>query len=251
MVLHPGYYACLRREWALRWRALSSIGVMNVTQIALNNSSLVSLELSMNQIVRATGPVLTALIAIYVENRVPTPRAFACLLTVALGVMVTVFKGMARTSALGLAMVALSTVTQCTQISLSGRLMAGSGGRLDAFQMTFYTGPVACLTIAPFALAVEARAFSYALASAPTTVLAFLLGSSALAVLYNVALFQALKTLSTTGTAVLGNVKIVLLLLLSAIALGELRTWSAQQLVGVVVTFGASAVYSMLKVKST
>ena len=251
MALHPGYYACLKREWARRWRALSAIGVMNVTQIALNNSSLVSLELSMNQIVRATGPVLTALIAIYVENRVPTPRAFACLLTVALGVMVTVFKGMARTSALGLAMVALSTVTQCTQISLSGRLMAGSGGRLDAFQMTFYTGPVACLTIAPFALAVEARAFSYALASAPTTVLAFLLGSSALAVLYNVALFQALKTLSTTGTAVLGNVKIVLLLLLSAIALGELRTWSAQQLVGVVVTFGASAVYSMLKVKST
>ena len=58
-----------------------------------------------------------------------------------------------------------------------------------------------------------------------------------------------LATLSTTGTSILGNVNIVLLLFLSALVLGELRTWSAAQLVGCALTFVASGWYSHLKLQ--
>ena len=70
-----------------------------------------------------------------------------------------------------------------------------------------------------------------------------------LAVAYNVTLFQALTTLSTVGTSILGNVKIVLLLLFSALILGELRKWSVAQLVGCALTFVASGWYYHLKLQ--
>ena len=73
-------------------------------------------------------------------------------------------------------------------MSLSGRLMSGKGqqGRLDSFQMTFYTGPVAFAALVPFAIARERAVCAEALRREPTTALGFLLGSAAVALLYNV-----------------------------------------------------------------
>ena len=64
---------------------------------------------------------------------------------------------------------------------------------------------------------------------------------------YNVVLFQAVRTLSSVGTAILGNVKIVCLLFLSSALLGELGGWSANQYLGCLLTFVAAGVYSYLK----
>ena len=42
---------------------------------------------------------------------------------------------------LGICLTLASTVLQSIQMSLSGRVMSGRSGKLDSFQMTFYTGP--------------------------------------------------------------------------------------------------------------
>jgi len=112
------------------------------------------------------------------------------------------------------------------------------------------TGPVSFLALMPFAVLAEFGELSRALETEPVLALGFLLGSCTLAVLYNIVLFQALRTLSTIGTSILGNVKIVLLVLLSALFLGELRTWSYAQLIGCGLTFAASGYYSHLKTRS-
>ena len=75
----------------------------------------------------------------------------------------------------------------------------------------------------------------------------FLLGSCCVAVVYNVVLFQAVRTLSSVGTAILGNVKIVCLLFLSSLLLGELGGWSANQYLGCLLTFVAAGFYSYIK----
>jgi 4-hydroxybenzoate polyprenyltransferase len=49
------------------------------------------------------------------------------------------------------------------------------------------------------------------------------------------------------GTAILGNVKIVCLLFLSSLLLGELTAWSANQYLGCLLTFGAAMSYSYIK----
>jgi hypothetical protein len=55
------------------------------------------------------------------------------------------------------------------------------------------------------------------------------------------------RTLSSVGTAVLGNVKIVLLLALSSLLLGEITAWSPTQLAGSGLTFAAAFSYSIIR----
>merc|ERR1719160_904742 len=110
--------------------------------------------------------------------------------------------------------------------------------------MTFYTGPVAFVSLAPFAFASEYTIFAASLSTKPTATIGFLLGSCCVAVVYNVVLFQSVRTLSSVGTAILGNVKIVMLLFLSSCLLGELGGWSANQYLGCLLTFAAAFSYS-------
>jgi len=140
-----------------------------------------------------------------------------------------------------------SSVMQSIQMSVTGKVMSGKS-KLNSFQMTFYTGPVAFMTLLVPAMALEQVVFAEALATKPLATVGFLLGSCCVAVVYNVVLFQSVHTLSSVGTAILGNVKIVCLLFLSSLILGELKGWAANQFLGCFLTFGAAWAYSYMKV---
>merc|ERR1712159_44323 len=133
-------------------------------------------------------------------------------------------------------------------MSISGRVMSGRSGKLNSFQMTFYTGPLAFITLLPIALTSEYNIFVESLIQRPGATVGFLLCSCCVAVVYNVVLFQSLHTLSSVGTAILGNVKIVCLLFLSSLLLGELKGWAANQFLGCFLTFFAAWCYSYIKV---
>ena len=152
-----------------------------------------------------------------------------------------------RNAMLGIVLTVISSVMQSIQMSMSGKVMSGRSGKLDSFQMTFYTGPVAFICLIPFALYSEWSIFVESLSSRPTATIGFLLGSCCVAVVYNVVLFQSVRTLSSVGTAILGNVKIVILLFLSSLLLHELGGWSANQYLGCLLTFVAAGVYSYIK----
>jgi len=228
------------------WKGLATIAAMNGFQIACNNASLTVMELSMNQVIRASVPVLVALIAICVEAKVPSKSEILCLVIISLGVMLAVWEE-SRNAVLGIVLTIVSTVMQSIQMSLSGRVMSGRSGKLDSFQMTFYTGPVAFACLFPFALIGEFNIFVTSLVERPGASIGFLLGSCCIAVVYNVVLFQSVRTLSSVGTAILGNVKIVCLLFLSSLLLGELTSWSANQYLGCLLTFVAAGGYSYIK----
>lgn len=69
------------------WKGLAVIAMMNGFQIACNNASLTVMELSMNQVIRASVPVLVAIIGVCIENKVPTKGEVVCLFVVSIGVM--------------------------------------------------------------------------------------------------------------------------------------------------------------------
>jgi len=228
------------------WKGLAIIATMNGFQIACNNASLTVMELSMNQVIRSSIPVLVAVLAICIEAKIPSKGEIVCLIVISIGVMLAVWEE-SRNALLGIILTLASTVMQSIQMSLSGRIMSGRSGKLDSFQMTFYTGPVAFIVLMPFALVAEFNIFFESLALRPTATIGFLLGSCCVAVVYNVVLFQSVRTLSSVGTAILGNVKIVCLLFLSSLLLGELSSWSANQYLGCFLTFISAGVYSYLK----
>merc|ERR1719174_650338 len=201
----------------------------------------------MNQVIRASIPVLVAIIAVCIEGKVPSKGEVLCLFIISIGVMLAVWEE-SRNAVMGICLTLASTVMQSIQMSLSGKVMSGRSGKLDSFQMTFYTGPMAFATLAPFAFATEWTILAESLSSRPLATVGFLLGSCCIAVVYNVVLFQSVRTLSSVGTALLGNVKIVLLLFLSSLLLGELSAWSANQHLGCFLTFGAAFAYSYIKI---
>merc|ERR1711982_182739 len=87
--------------------------------------------------------------------------------------------------------------------------------------MTFYTGWLSFLSVAFFVVRLEGDAFASYFSSNTRSSIAILLGSCALAVVYNVVVFQTIRGLSSIGSAVLGNVKVVIILLASAIWMGK------------------------------
>jgi len=225
MVLKEGYRGTHADNWRKDWKALLFIGAVNGPQIALNNASLVSIELSLNQVIRAAIPVCVACFAFCLERRVPTEIGAAYLLLVTLSVMCVVFTGTELGEVWGIAMCGTSVLMQSAQMSLSGRLMAS---KLDSFQLTFYTGPIAFLVLMTMETIMQqemAGLHRFAMHK-PQATIGIMLGGCCLALLYNVVLMQSVRTFSSVGTAVLGNFRTVLLIFMSAVLLGELQVQS-------------------------
>jgi len=230
----------IRRDW----KALLFIGFVNGPQIALNNASLVRIELSLNQVIRAGIPVCVACFAFCLERKVPTDIGTAYLLLVSLSVMCVMFTGNEHGEGIGIIMCLVSVVVQSAQMSLAGKLMSG---RLDSFQLTFYTGPVAFIVLALMEgiLQQETAGFLRFAKHHTRTTVGILLGGCCLALAYNVVLMQSVRSISSVGTAVLGNLRTVLLIFMSALLLGELADWSISRWVGCINTFIGAAAYGL------
>jgi len=244
MTLMEGYRGTHAANWRKEWKALLFIGAVNGPQIALNNASLVSIELSLNQVIRAGIPVCVACFAFCLERRVPTEIGAAYLLLVTLSVMCVMFTGHEHGEFFGIGMCLASVLMQSAQMSLSGQLMSG---KLDSFQLNFYTGPIAfaVLIMMECVMQQETAGLYRFYTHKPGATLGIMLGGCCLALMYNVVLMQSVRTFSSVGTAVLGNFRTVLLIFASALLLGELKDWGATRYIGCVNTFVGAAAYGL------
>ncbi len=244
MTLMEGYRGTHAANWRKEWKALLFIGAVNGPQIALNNASLVSIELSLNQVIRAGIPVCVACFAFCLERRVPTEIGASYLLLVTLSVMCVMFTGKEHGELFGIGMCLTSVLMQSAQMSLSGKLMSG---KLDSFQLNFYTGPIAfcVLIVMEFFMQQETAGLYRFYLHKPMATLGIMGGGCCLALMYNVVLMQSVRTFSSVGTAVLGNFRTVLLIFASAVLLGELKDWGATRYIGCVNTFVGAAAYGL------
>jgi drug/metabolite transporter (DMT)-like permease len=222
------------------------VGIFNGLQIALNNASLMYIELSMNQVIRAFIPVIVALFSVCIEYKVPDRRQALALFCVCIGVVIAVFEESKKRSVSGVLLTVASLILQSAQMSLASKMLQGL--QLDSMQITLYTGPVAFCTLTPIALITgEASAAMRFFTFNPMLTCAILLGGSALAVMYNIVLFQTLRLFSAVGAAVLGNAKVIVLLFIAHLVLGELTDWTTNQVIGSVFTFAAAFAYAYVR----
>ena len=73
LLARPPYAGTHEETLARSWKSLAAIGAFMSLNIGLNNASLLHLSLSFNQVIRASIPVVCAICAVFVENKVPTP----------------------------------------------------------------------------------------------------------------------------------------------------------------------------------
>eukprot|EP00242_Pyramimonas_sp_CCMP2087_P007992 CAMPEP_0198197898 /NCGR_PEP_ID=MMETSP1445-20131203/1469_1 /TAXON_ID=36898 /ORGANISM="Pyramimonas sp., Strain CCMP2087" /LENGTH=279 /DNA_ID=CAMNT_0043867317 /DNA_START=233 /DNA_END=1069 /DNA_ORIENTATION=+ len=205
-----------------QWKGVALIGVFMAINIALNNASLVSMALSLNQVIRASIPCFTAVFAVFVENRFPTKLQAIGLAPISLGVMISVFEGTNDSSSDGIALCVMASISNALMMTISGRVLTQ---KLDAVRLTFYTAPVSVLVLFPLALYLEWGAFHQFMLLHPHAVTGILLGGSCIALSYNMVHNLMIQLMSATTTCVIGNVKVMLLLLLSSFIFGDTRHW--------------------------
>lgn len=218
------------------------VGVFMATNISLNNASLVSMSLSLNQVIRAMIPCFTALFAVIIEKKTPSCLQTAGLIPISLGVIIAVFQGSTTdsSSTAGITFCAIATISNAMMMTLSGKVMTN---KIDSIRLTFYTAPASVLVLLPFAMHLEAYQYSLYLASKPIPAIAIPLGTSVVALLYNIVHNQMIVVMSATTCTVIGNIKIVLLIFLSSFMFDD-QKWDTKLAMGTIITMAGFFLYS-------
>ncbi|KAL4529568.1 hypothetical protein Ndes2437B_g08858 [Nannochloris sp. 'desiccata'] len=229
----------LRSQWPLFF----AVGTSLAASIALGNSSLVSVSLSLAQIIKATLPIFACTLSIFVERKLPSRKEAFSLIILAIGVSIAVWQGAISGSPLGIAMCIAATGSNALMAAFSGKILK----KVGTGKLTFFTAPVAAFCLVPFALKYEIIAFHEYCRINPTSAALIIASTSCLAAIYNYVYALMIKNLGAVACSVIGEVKIVSLVALSGIVLKEAKQFTATQLVGCGIALVGLVLYSSAK----
>lgn len=227
-----------------QWRGILCIGAFMALNIALNNISLLDISLSLNQIIRSAIPVVACVLAILVESKYPTRQEAVSLVVLSLGVMLAVWQGTVTGEPYAIFFSIGATVCNGLMMTFASKLMSE---KLDVVRLTFYVAPVSLVFLAPFFWVFERERFLayWPLNSRGASLI--MLVSSCNAVCYNIAHAYMIKKVSAVATTVIGEFKIICLLVLSAMLLGESDMFTPKMVTGCVLAIVGFGAYSHCK----
>ena len=214
---------------AKQWRGIVYVGCFMALNIALNNISLLDISLSLNQVIRSAIPAVTCVLSIAIEKKMPSREEFTSVLILTAGVMIAVWQGALTGKPYAILFAILGTVCNGAMMTFRGKVLSE---KLDVVRLTFYTAPVSLICLTPFLLWREYVAFRVYFQENASSVSGIILASCLNAVLYNMVHSMMIQHTSAVSTTVLGEIKIVGLLLLSALILGESKEFNGKMLLG-------------------
>jgi solute carrier family 35, member E4 len=224
------------------------IGVSFSVNIALNNKSLTLISLSLNQMIRSCIPLVTATCSVFIERSIPTGREIIALGAITLGLCAVLAEDVHANST-GVTFCIVSTVANGLMMSMSGAVLHE---KMDVWSLSFYQAPIVIVTLLPvFVYSEKARVTEY-MVMQPNSyyVLSLVILTCVVALAYNVVHAYAISVTSATTTTVIGQGKILLLLILSAVLLKERDFLDGKACVGGAIAVGGIAVYSLQKHRS-
>jgi len=151
------------------------------------------------------------------ERRMPRPDESIGLIVLSLGVATAISEANATGNSFGVGLCMLSVLAGAAMLSTTARVLAG---RVNSVQLAFFTSPVTCLCLLPPFFGMELGGFKEYVALRPSAAAGILVSGSVLAGAYNVVHNDQVSITDPVTTCVLGQVKIVVLLVLSAVYLG-------------------------------
>jgi len=198
------------------------LSLLFVTNISCNNASLVHLSLSVNQIVKSCVPLPTMILSVAFERDANgQPKSYSkgvivSLLITVLGSVLAVY-GNPEASPFGLALVIISTLAVALWSVMSAMLLGPDSG-LNAISLTWYASIISfVLLFILWLCSSEREAATAYLSSRPGDAALIILVGSSTAFVYNLVHFALIKVTSALTSAVAGNIKILLIIILSMI----------------------------------
>lgn len=247
VMLSDGYrtlHTCTLRNNA---SGIAVIGVCFSTNLAFNNYSLTLISLSLNQMIRASIPVVTVLCSVLIERVMPTGREVLSLVVITMGLCAVLVEDV-HANTMGVVFCIVSTVANGLMMSMSGALLQE---KLDVWRLSFYQAPIVVLTLLPVYMHSEhahVQEFVRTNAGASLTV-AIICLTCGIALAYNAVHGHAIKLTSATTTTVIGQGKIIALLFLSASLLRERDFFDFKTVIGGVVAMAGFMMYSLERIR--
>lgn len=225
-----------------QWAGLLCIGAAFAMNVGMTNASLLTLSLSLQQVIRAGIPVVTACAAVFIEQRTPSRQEFIALSVLVLGVAIAVYDPSASQGTFGgVTLCLIGTVCNGVMVASIGKLLSE---KVDVLRLVWYTSPVALCLLLPFHWRLEADRYAAYTAKNGSMYVGVLLLGCVNALAYNLIHSLVVQVTSSVTTVVVGEMKIVVILLLSAVLLGEANVWTLKMMVGCTTAILGFCMYS-------
>ena len=200
-------------------RAVFQLSLVFVVSVAAGNAALEFIHVSFSQAIGATAPLWTVLLSVVITRRSYPPLVYVALGLISLGMMLTV-RGEVNFHPIGFALVVTATLTRALKSIMQGVLLASADEKLDSTVLLYHMSWRSALWLGAWCVAMERGALSdEKLASG--TLWAFILASSLVSFFLNVSQFLVTQATSAVTMQVLGNIKVVALILVSVAIYGN------------------------------
>eukprot|EP00884_Botryococcus_braunii_P008773 jgi/Botrbrau1/17898/Bobra.0432s0003.1 len=241
LMLHWSYRQLHWSTLQSQWRGIAAMAACKAANIGLNNMSLVLITLSLNQIIRSSIPVAAALLALALGGSLPSGFELLSLSILATGVGLGCWDGSVQSSPRGVALCVAGTLAAAAMLNFSGRVLSE---KVDVLRLTFYTSPLSIVLLLPFFAAFEAKPLVAYLAQEGHSVVWWIAAGGINAVAYNLVHYLMIQTTSAVTTPVIGSIKVVALVVLSAALLGEATVFTVTMTIGCTLAVSGFALYS-------
>lgn len=202
------------------------LAVFAAANTGLNNASLVYINISTNQVVRATLPVVVVLVSFVLEKKRYSKKIMGVIIAIVGSASAALYK-QPEFDFWGVFLAGLSVVASGLWTVLTAILL-GAHGRMNPIQLVYYTAPPIFIYLLPAFLVFELKPIGEQLPHVdPVPIVLIILMGGALAFSYNIVHYWLVIETGSVGSSVMGNIKVVLLIILSIVLFGtDLYPWN-------------------------
>ena len=200
-------------------RAVLQLSLVFVVSVAAGNAALGYIHVSFAQAIGATAPLWTVLLSVILTRSHHPPLVYVALGLISLGMLLTV-RGEINFHVTGFLLVLTATLTRALKSILQGMLLSAAEERLDPLELLFHMALRAAVALGLWAVVME-RSLLTDLGVREVGLWLCVLASSLVAFLLNLSQFFVTKATSAVTLQVLGNIKVVLLILVSVAIFGN------------------------------
>jgi len=195
---------------------LSAVFVVSVTA---GNGALGFIHVSFAQAIGATAPLWTVALSVLLTRKSYSSQVYVSLLLISAGMVLTT-RGEVNFHPVGFALIVLATLTRALKSIMQGILLSSAEDRIDSIELLHQMSWRSALWLTGWCVVMERDALhDHALRDAGLW--SFLIVSSLVAFFLNIAQFLVTKATSAVTLQVLGNIKVVMLILISVSIFGN------------------------------
>lgn len=239
-----------RMVFEKNWKNMSILtlqGVLFALNVSFNNMSLMFINVTLNQIVKASNPVVTAILCMIVFRRTYSWQYWLGLLAIVCGVVMSVY-GNPHFDSFGFFLVCSSVFVACCMVVVSEKIMEGL--RMDPINFLMNTAPQIAISIMPFSIARELTGIIEFSHNSVWRLIFILVITGSIAFLYNISHYSLIKLTGSVYSTVMGNFKIALLIILAEIIFYDPdKRLSILNQLGILLTVASFSLISWLKHK--